>query len=269
MACPKCSEALEPLRVGSTNLEQCTGCHGLWISRTALLELRDLSPSAHPLLAVTQPPQEDPSGDEPEGRKCARCGKTLSSYPYRGGKTVVDGCKPCEHLFLDPGELGRILQEWRSGIEMSDEARAFLRGFREQSAWDRLLSAELSLGSLALGAVALFLYMVVGWDEYGSWYRYRSYALPIPLAAAVALVWYLLHRRRLKRERRTARRAIRRLDREEAATSSSGPAPKGGGPPRIAPVKAPAKKKTARCPWCDAPIAADASHCAACDSDVF
>ena len=77
MPCPKCNEALEPLRVGSTNLEQCPGCHGLWINRAALLELRDLSPSAHPLLAATPAPQEEPQGDELEGRKCARCGMKL------------------------------------------------------------------------------------------------------------------------------------------------------------------------------------------------
>lgn len=262
MACPKCGEALEPLQIERTNLEQCPACQGLWVGRAALLELRDTSPSAHPLLAATPAPQADPAEGELEGRSCARCGQHMSTYHYRGGQTKVESCKRCDQLFLDPGELGRILKEWRDGLEMSDDKRAFLRSYREQSAWRRMLDSKLGLGSLALGAVALFLVLAVGSS-------YRRYSLPLPLALAVAAGWYLLRRRRLKGEQRSARKVVRKLGREARGTSSSGPGsgPRPGRP--ALPREAPVKKKTASCPWCNAAIAADASHCPACDSDVF
>ncbi len=268
MGCPKCGAALKPLKIQRTSLEQCQGCQGLWLSRATLLELREASPSAHPVLAATPEPDGDAAPGDPEGLSCARCGQHMSSFYYRGGKTKVESCKRCDQLFLDSGELGRILKEWRHGLEMSDDKRAFLRTYREQAAWRRMFDSKLELGGIALGAVALFLVLAVGWEDC-AWSGYRRYSLPLPLAVAVTAGWYLLRRRRLKEEQRSARKVIRKLGREAKGSSSSGLEPRRPAQRREATGKKQVKKTTARCPWCNAPIAADTSRCKACDSDVF
>ena len=166
MDCPKCGVPLGPVQVGGQDLRCCPSCEGVLVERPALLELREVSPSAHPLLEVMPAPDEDPSKDEEESRPCPRCNRPMRSYPYRGGQTVVESCGRCDTLFLDHGELGRILDEWRRGLEMSDDAKEFLQGFREDSAWSRLLSVDSALAGIGLTALTVFLYLAFEMDEH-------------------------------------------------------------------------------------------------------
>jgi Zn-finger nucleic acid-binding protein len=262
MLCPRCGVALEPTEVAGQQLSCCPSCEGVLVGRQALLALRSVSPAAHPLLAATPAPDADPAADEEESRPCPRCSRPMHAYPYRGGKTIVESCRRCDTLFLDPGELGRILDEWRHGLEMSDDAREFLQLYREESAFKRVVSAESALSTVGLAALVVFFYLVFGVDEYSGCYGSRAYALPIPLAAAIAVGFYLFYRWRLRREKRSARRELRRVQRQGAqparADRPAAPAAKPTGPP-----------PAARCPWCNAPVPHGASHCKACDSDIF
>jgi len=232
------------------------------VERAALLALRSVNPSAHPLLAATPAPDADPAADEEESRPCPHCGRPMHSYPYRGGQTIVESCRRCDTLFLDPGELGRVLDEWRHGLEMSDEAREFLQLYREEGAFKRVVTAESALSTVGLAALVLFFYLALGVDEHSACYGSRAYALPIPLAAAIAVAYYLFYRWRLKREKRAARRALRQVQREGSGSATTGrPAPRTARPAGPPPA--------ARCPWCNAPVPSGASHCKACDSDIF
>lgn len=253
--CPSCGVELSQHSVKGVELRVCQACEGVVLARGDLLRLRGVDRSLHPALRAAS----DPAGQAGHPRRsCPGCGADMSAYDYRGGRTRVDRCAACDLLFLDRGELPRILDEWEQGLEMSGEARALLDGHREQQLWQRYVSADSAVGTVGLASVVLFFYLAFGDYEYG----HRGWVLPLPLALAIAAGYFLVSRWRARKEQRTASRALKRhYDRKDREGA-------GSGPERPTPPT-PSGKQARHCPWCNAPLMPGATHCAACDSDIF
>jgi hypothetical protein len=135
---------------------------------------------------------------------------------------------------------------------MSEQARALLDGHREQQLWQRYVSADSAVGMVGLASVVLFVYLAFGDYEYG----HRGWVLTLPLALAIAAGYFLVSRWRARKEQRAASRALKGHYDRKAVSSPTGPA-------------APRGKQARRCPWCNAPLMPGATHCTACDSDIF
>lgn len=248
--CPSCGVALGEHSVAGVELRVCQACEGVVLGRADLLRLRGVDRSSHPALRAPVGPAG--STDRAE-RTCPGCGAGMSTFDYRGGSTRVERCAACDLLYLDRGELPRILDEWEQGLAMSDEARALLAGQREQQLWQRFVSAEGAAGMVGLTSVVLFFYLACDDYRYGA----KDWVLPLPLALAVAVAFFLFLRWRARKEHRAASRALKRhyVRKTTVAAPSAAPSPSG--------------KQARRCPWCNAPVMPDATHCTACDSDIF
>ncbi len=105
--CPRCHVALSPQQQGDITLESCERCHGQWmepddlkaiIEATVILET---GPAVRTGIDLT---------DVVEDAPCPRCGVAMRPFNYAGDSGVVlDKCPNCGGLWLDDGDLERVL----------------------------------------------------------------------------------------------------------------------------------------------------------------
>jgi Zn-finger nucleic acid-binding protein len=87
---------------------QCNKCKGLLLTRSTFrltVETRRAS-------ATTAPDAPKPLNREELNRKldCPRCNQKMMTHPYMGpGTIVIDTCDHCNIIWLDYGELGRVI----------------------------------------------------------------------------------------------------------------------------------------------------------------
>jgi len=107
-ACPICGEELVSAQVSDAPVLHCERCRGLLIEQEGFRLLIEV------LRAQATGPADRPkplNWQECErSLRCPSCGRTMDTHPYYGpGNVVIDLCIPCRHLWLDVGELGRIV----------------------------------------------------------------------------------------------------------------------------------------------------------------
>jgi Zn-finger nucleic acid-binding protein len=122
MICPKCGGSLTPREVGEVVVGQCDSCQGIWLD---LGELRAVIAfqRQHPErgLAATLPAAAA-RRNEVTG-PCPRCGgegNMTRLTSLEDASLVVDSCPVCYGIWLDGGELQRL---------MNQGAGVSLRGF--------------------------------------------------------------------------------------------------------------------------------------------
>ncbi len=131
--CPRDGSVLAKVRVLELELDKCHACDGLWCDRGEMETLRDAGLSETEEAIEREYGNPEPVQGGTRGyMRCPRCGDArLLSYRYTYVSPVtVDRCERCHGVWLDKGELARILGEKRALDETSGQDRlaAFLRG---------------------------------------------------------------------------------------------------------------------------------------------
>ncbi|MGE0826055.1 MAG: zf-TFIIB domain-containing protein [Candidatus Binatia bacterium] len=108
MQCPKCAtETLSPWPVQTIEVDRCTTCGGVWCDDQELpLLLRVSSQELKPL-------QKGPERDDLDTKRgvCPRDATPLIRvFSAQNSSVVVDACSQCRGVWLDGGELSRLLQ---------------------------------------------------------------------------------------------------------------------------------------------------------------
>jgi Zn-finger nucleic acid-binding protein len=113
LACPSCSGALQPVRLGTSLVRECAGCGGLWVDNRTFLALcrardREAALSSGPPRAG-EPPREShvlPVAYLP----CPVCGTLMNRVNFaRSSGVVVDACR--EHgTWFGRGELQQVME---------------------------------------------------------------------------------------------------------------------------------------------------------------
>jgi Zn-finger nucleic acid-binding protein len=107
LACPVCSQPLVKAIIAKLPVLYCTECHGLLMRMGTLPDLTDALRATIPTPAVQTPP--DP-GDMKRAIQCPQCHRRMDTHFYAGpGNVIVDSCGNCFLLWLDRGELMRIV----------------------------------------------------------------------------------------------------------------------------------------------------------------
>jgi len=105
--CPLCGIALEHATIAKTRIRYCTKCHGMMIPMEILaVVVQDLRSE---LTSTAIPPPADPS--ELQRRiSCPQCHRRMETHFYAGpGHVIIDSCENCSEIWLDGGELMRIV----------------------------------------------------------------------------------------------------------------------------------------------------------------
>jgi Zn-finger nucleic acid-binding protein len=105
--CPRCHIALSPQQQGDITLESCERCHGQWLEPEdlkAIIEgtvLLETGPAVRTGIDLT---------DVQEDAPCPRCAVAMQPFNYAGDSGVIlDKCPSCGSLWLDDGDLERVL----------------------------------------------------------------------------------------------------------------------------------------------------------------
>lgn len=111
LLCPLCNVPLVQASIAKIPLLYCTGCHGLLLPMHVLSsildEMRDELRAGQGSTAVQTPPDQ---GDLKRTIQCPQCHRRMDTHFYAGpGNVIVDSCGDCFLIWLDRGELTRIV----------------------------------------------------------------------------------------------------------------------------------------------------------------
>jgi Zn-finger nucleic acid-binding protein len=109
--CPVCQTPLVQAAIAKIRIVYCTACHGMSVPMPALEALaEEWEGPAHAAIAPAAPDKRDLS------RKigCPRCHRPMDAHYYAGpGNVIIDSCEDCLLIWLDHGELQRIVHARR------------------------------------------------------------------------------------------------------------------------------------------------------------
>jgi Zn-finger nucleic acid-binding protein len=101
---------MEPTKVNEVALDLCSSCGGMWLDRD---ELRRLSAHPEELEALRKHFGADESEADPEASgDCPACDRRLSVASI--GSFRVEYCTTCGGVFLDRGELDKVLEQTKA-----------------------------------------------------------------------------------------------------------------------------------------------------------
>ncbi len=126
--CPLCEQPLVSAAVHQVQILSCPHCRGNLISQSKMLPiLRESQPSkpTHP-----EPFQPQDKMELTRAVLCPSCKQAMAVYPYGGpGNIIIQGCERCQWIWLDFGELSRIVQAyWEMYDQSPDELGAKKKG---------------------------------------------------------------------------------------------------------------------------------------------
>jgi Zn-finger nucleic acid-binding protein len=105
--CPMCETALTSASLQSRDLLYCTRCHGMLFEMEKFLPMIDSLREYRYWSRSSQAPRGSDAG---KVLGCPMCKREMDQHLYGGGGNVdVDSCEPCGVLWLDRGELSRIV----------------------------------------------------------------------------------------------------------------------------------------------------------------
>ncbi len=110
-SCPICNKPLVTASIGSIHIFSCPVCRGNFIDQSKMLAI---------LRQASSPDGSDEeqyhhlNGDELQRKAiCPVCQQIMDSYQYGGpGNIVIQGCRHCEMIWLDFGEIARVLHSF-------------------------------------------------------------------------------------------------------------------------------------------------------------
>ena len=112
MKCPKCDHTLVATKVREVEVDRCKSCQGIWCDHRELGEL--LGQNKWRLHKLTGAAPQDQLN-----RKRAKCPRDQTDLIRVGSvhdrKIVLDSCPTCKGIWLDGGELDRLLEATPGG----------------------------------------------------------------------------------------------------------------------------------------------------------
>ena len=127
MKCPDCQHDLKPVDCKGVLVHECTHCKGKWFERTELKKLIDKDDDTLRWLDF------DPFGKDAEqlsvasdGRICPYCLHKMQSLKYMDSLVVIDKCPQCQGVWLDPGELTKIVNYLENKVD-SESSKSLLK----------------------------------------------------------------------------------------------------------------------------------------------
>ena len=117
LACPRCREPMQSLRLGATLVHECAACGGLWLDPASLQQLADAHEKSADVVSVLATRVSVPGAGGVSTTievvryvPCPSCTKLMNRVNFAHSSGIVlDVCKN-HGLWLDRGELQRLLQ---------------------------------------------------------------------------------------------------------------------------------------------------------------
>jgi Zn-finger nucleic acid-binding protein len=111
LTCPRCSEPLQGLRLGTTTVHECGACGGLWVDPETLQKLCDAREEHAGVVSALEArvPTNVVAPDTVRYIPCPCCKKLMNrvNFAHTSG-VIMDVCRK-DGVWLDRGELQRVV----------------------------------------------------------------------------------------------------------------------------------------------------------------
>lgn len=165
--CPRCSGALEPLDIDGVKIDRCGSCRGIFLDKYELNRLNALNSGAAENLNDGAPGSAAiETSDASKKINCLRCSSVMNvvNFSYTSG-IFIDHCPACESVWLDNGELAKILQYLKASETISEEESASYQNTLneiKQRACEQKESGFRSISSGGrMGSIVNFVYKMI------------------------------------------------------------------------------------------------------------
>jgi Zn-finger nucleic acid-binding protein len=162
LPCPLCGGLMPVTQVGGVPINECSGCHGLWVpgENFDLLVARAIEArrSADPIELALRKPRvtgANPAVQPVEYRKCPVCDGFMQRRNFRKSSgVIIDSCR--QHgTWLDADELeqiaGFILSGGQTAISLSEPTRPSRHEARAAASFESAWSERAGLGRSGAG----------------------------------------------------------------------------------------------------------------------
>jgi Zn-finger nucleic acid-binding protein len=114
--CPRCSQVLEEIAFWGVKVDGCRGCGGVWfdqgeltrLTRSQKADLRALESEFKPAHVTETAPAA--------AMRCPVCAEALFGFEFKHSPGLkFDGCRKCQGIWVDDGELAAIQQRLTAG----------------------------------------------------------------------------------------------------------------------------------------------------------
>ena len=118
--CPLCHEPLVSAVIKDIPILSCPHCRGNLIAQSKMLPILRQAPPPDPIVEeIPSPPNKT---ELTRTVVCPACQKVMAVYPYGGaGNVIIQGCEPCELIWLDFGELSKMLRSYHEIYDHSSD----------------------------------------------------------------------------------------------------------------------------------------------------
>jgi Zn-finger nucleic acid-binding protein len=133
LPCPRCKATMQALKLGATRANECAECGGLWLDAQSLQRLVDQREQHASIIGELS--RHVPATRTPETIRyvpCPRCTKLMNRVNFAHSSGVIlDVCKS-DGVWLDRGELQRVLGFVDAGGLTAQRARELEQLVEEQ-----------------------------------------------------------------------------------------------------------------------------------------
>ena len=133
MKCPHCVDEvlLESVNIGSVDVNTCASCGGVWFDHDELRKVKDESLPSATWFDFDLWKSLDLFKTEEGTRVCPRDGSYLHTLTYGGSDIEIDACRECHGIWLDKGELAKIVDYVKQQSEYEVLSNYFSNVIRE------------------------------------------------------------------------------------------------------------------------------------------
>jgi Zn-finger nucleic acid-binding protein len=123
MQCPRCSQRLRTTTSGGVHIEECPDCNGLWLAEDELRRLKDAVDPDLSWMDFELWQHPDRFHVTPAPVECPSCGRQIAAIDYGNTTIEVDYCTHCRGVWLDSGELDKIVHALTEELLTKDVSR--------------------------------------------------------------------------------------------------------------------------------------------------
>ena len=107
--CPTCHVSLESKNIGKVEIDECPQCKGIWFDKDELRKSKDVIDSDLNWMDFEIWKHKNEFKIKESSRLCPVCKTDTHAIDYGSTSTEIDYCPNCKGVWLDRGELKKII----------------------------------------------------------------------------------------------------------------------------------------------------------------
>ncbi|MFA6897544.1 MAG: zf-TFIIB domain-containing protein [Patescibacteria group bacterium] len=116
MKCPQCGKSLDEVSVNHCRVDRCEKCGGIWFDKDELNAVKDERDENLAWLDFDLWSNEDKLKSGGTFLSCPRDGSPLYRIQYGSSQVEADVCLECHGVWLDKGELDKVIKDLEQKI---------------------------------------------------------------------------------------------------------------------------------------------------------